>query len=195
MQYEVNQMLSNLGAGTIIVFVKPTRKTIAASVGIKLNGTFLGMNQPAGGFIYVNDKLLNKAFSDSEIRFVLAHECAHIFYNHAIATAFWHLIEQGLKGENNENFQEVEILKLVLALASKSNLPPNAETLRTQEYEADRVAVEVTGDLLSAISSLKKLAGNNLNGPSHNWELFGKAVPAMTMGERIAVLQTGAEMA
>ena len=195
MQNEVNDILSRLGVKTFLVFVKPARKTVAATVGVKLNGTILGFEEPAGGFIYVNDKFLNKAFSDSEIRFVLAHECAHIFYNHAISSTLWHLIEQGLKGDNNENYEAVEILKLLLALTSKSNLPPNAETLRNQEYEADRVAVNITGDLFSAISSLTKLAGNDMTAPSHAWELFGKVVPAMTMGERIATLQAGMEMA
>ena len=68
-------------------------------------------------------------------------------------------------------------------------MPPNAETLRNQEYEADRVAVSITGDLTSATTCLSKLVGNNMNAPSHIWELFDKAVPAMTMGERIEVLR------
>jgi len=195
MQNEVYSILSSLGARTFLVFVKPIRKTVAAAVGVKLNGTILGFEEPVGGFIYVDDKFLNKAFSDSEIRFVLAHECAHIIYNHVIASTFWKLIEQELKGENNENYEGIEFLKLLLALASKSHLPPNAETLRNQEYEADRVAVNITGDLFSAISCLTKLAGNDMKAPSHAWELFGKAVPAMTMGERLATLQAGMEMA
>lgn len=194
MQNEVNQILSSLGARTLLVYVKPIRKTVAAAVGAKINGTILGFDVPVVGFIYVDEKLLNRGFTDSEVRFILAHECVHIFYNHAITTAFWHIIEQALKGDNNENYQVVEILKLLLALTSKSKLPPNAETLRNQEYEADNMAVNITSDLFSAISCLKKLSENNMNAPSHNWELFGKAVPAMTMRERITTLQAGAEM-
>jgi len=99
MKNEVIYILSQLGAGTIFVSVSPTKKTIAAAVGVTLNGTILGLQNPAVGVIYVNDKFLNKHFTDSEIKFVLAHECAHIFYNHVIVSTVWNLIEQALKGE------------------------------------------------------------------------------------------------
>jgi len=196
MQNLANQFLYKLGATTVIIYVKPTRKTIAAAVGIKINEAILGFTPPAtGGFIYVNDKLLNKGFTDSEISFILAHECTHIFHNHVITTAFWNVLEQAVKGESNEHYVLVEFLKLTLAMSSKSKLPPNAETLRNQEYEADRIGVNITGDLASAISCLSKLAGNDMNTPSHTWELFGKAVPAMRMGERIATLRAGTQVA
>ena len=195
MQNLSNQYLYSMDANTVLIYVRPTRKTVAAAVGVKINERILGLEPPAvGGIIYVNDKLLNKGFTDSEISFILAHECTHIFNNHVITTAFWNVLEQAIKGENNEHYELVEFLKLALALTSKSKLPPNAETLRNQEYEADRIGVNITGDLASAISCLSKLASNDMNAPSHTWELFGKAVPAMTMGERIVTLQTGLEM-
>lgn len=191
MQNEASQMLYRVGAQHAFIIVQPTRKTIAGTIGITFYESILGFSPPAcGGLIQVNDKILSK-FPDNEIRFILAHECAHIFNNHTIATGFWHLLEKAVKGDNNENYQAVEFIKLILALGSKSNLPPNAETLRTQEYEADRIAVNITGDLNSAISCLTKLAGNDMNAPSHTWELFGSAVPAMTMGERINSLRSG----
>ena len=192
MQSNVNQIFAAMGAQTNLVFVRPIKTTIAAAVGVKLNETvtILGLNSPAvGGFIYVNEKILNKSFTDSEIDFILAHECAHIFNNHTIATLFWNLFEKALKGEKNENYELIEIIKIGFVILSKSHLPPNAETLRDQEYEADRIAVSITHDLTSAVSCLSKLAGNNMNAPSHMWELFDKALPAMKMGQRIEALR------
>lgn len=190
------QTLYNMGAQTVLVTLEPTYQTIAATVGIKIENipAILGLNSPgAAGIIYVNEKILKK-FTNSEIQFIIAHECAHIFHNHAIASMFWNLLEDAVKGDNNEHFDSVEIIKLLLALSSQSKLPPNAETLRNQEYEADRVAVNITGDLMSALSCLTKLAGNNMNSPSHTWELFNNTVPAMTMGERISTLRAGVEL-
>lgn len=192
MQYTVNQIFSQLGTRTTLVLVQKTQTRVACAIGLTLKDmvSLFGFEPPAaGGIVQINEKLLNKAFTDSEIRFILAHECSHIFYNHIISTLFWNLLEKTLKGENSENYKLIEVVKGLLALLSKSHLPPNAETLRNQEYEADRVAISITGDLASAVSCLSKLVGNNMNAPSHTWELFGKIVPTMTMGERIEVLR------
>ena len=189
------QTIYNMGAQTVLVSLRPTRDTIAATVGIKIENipAILGLNSPGvGGIIFVNEKILKK-FTDSEIQFIIAHECVHIFHNHAIASMFWNLLEDAIKGDNNENYDFVEFIKLFLALSSQSKLPPNAETLRNQEYEADREAVNITGNLMSALSCLTKLAGNNMNAPSHTWELFNNTVPAMTMGERISTLRSGVQ--
>ena len=40
---------------------------------------------------------------------------------------------------------------------------------------------------------LSKLVNNNMNAPSHVWELFDKAIPAMKMGERIESLRRNAQ--
>ena len=196
MQNQANQILYQLGAKTVFVYVLPTSKTVASTVGAKvLNTTFLGFESPiSGGIIYVNDQFLNKSFTDSEIQFIIAHECAHIYNNHAITSYVWNKIEEMLKGENNENYEVIEFIKFLFTLTSNSRLPPNAETLRNQEYEADRIAVNITIDLGSAISCLTKLVGGNMQAPSHTWELFDKAVPAMTMGERINTLRAGVEV-
>ena len=86
MQDLANHFLYTFGAKTVLVYVRFTHKTVAAALGVKINEGILGFEPPAaGGIIYVNDKVLNKGFSDSEISFILAHECAHIFHNHVIA--------------------------------------------------------------------------------------------------------------
>jgi len=98
-------------------------------------------------------------------------------------------LEQILKGEKNENYQIVELLKILLGVFSKDGIPPNAVTLRDQEYEADALAVSITGDLSSAISVLTRLADGDLKNPSDTWELFGMQMPAMTLEERITELK------
>lgn len=192
MKNEASQILYRMGAQNVFVYLISSKKTVASTIGLTLHQSFLGFNPPiVGGIIYVNDKILSKNFTDNEIRFILAHECAHIFNNHVIASTFWNFLEKSVKGEYNENYEAVEFIKLILTLGSKNKLPPNAVTLRNQEYEADRIAVNITGDLNSAISCLIKLVGNNMSLPSHTWELFGTVVPVMTMGERINVLRSG----
>jgi Zn-dependent protease with chaperone function len=106
-----------------------------------------------------------------------------------ITTIGWALIEQWLKGEKNENYTLIEGIKLAFGLFSQHRLPPNAVALRDQEYEADEMAVRVTGDLNGAVECLRNLVGNDLDKQSHIWELFGTVVPVMTMRERIATLQ------
>ncbi len=196
MQNLICEIFATLGVQTNFVFVQPTTsKSIAGAIGLKSNTglvEFLGFKPPTvAGIIEVNDGYLDKRkFTDSEIRFVLAHECSHIYNNHIIATTFWFLLEKYLKGEQNENYFVIEAAKALLAIRSKSGLPPNAETLREQEYEEDKIAVlSFTHDLDSAISCLTKLVDGNLDLLSHLWELFGEVKPAMTMRERIEVLR------
>jgi len=195
MQNIIYEIFAILGVQTNFVFVRSTNKTVAGTIGLKSNSGLVelfGFKPPAvAGIIQVNDRYLDKKkFTDSAIRFILAHECSHIYNNHIISTIFWNLLEKYLKGEKNENYLIIEFVKAVLALKSKSGLPPNAETLRDQEYEADKIAVlSVTHDLESAISCLTKLVEGDLDQPSHIWELFGKVKPAMTMRERIEVLR------
>jgi peptidase M48-like protein len=52
--------------------------------------------------------LHNYVFIYNEVKFILAHEGAHIFKNHLVATVFWYLIEQLAKGARNENYYSVE---------------------------------------------------------------------------------------
>ena len=188
----VDEILIKLGAKASLVFVQSTTQTVASALGLKLDISvpLVDLRPPAVvGLVYVNDKYLNNGFTDSEIQFILAHECAHIFNNHLISRLFWNVLEKVAKGEKNENYDMVELIKALLALTSTQHLPPNAITLRNQEYEADEIAVRLTGDLESAMSCLKKLVGNNMDNPSHAWELFDTAVPAMNMGQRIDELR------
>jgi hypothetical protein len=101
----------------------------------------------------------------------------------------WNIIERILKNLNYNSPIIVETFKGFLALLSPNNLPPNAEDLKNNEYEADLIALNyITGDLRSAISCLQKLSHGDLNSPSHIWELFNLDLPTMTLKQRIEVL-------
>jgi hypothetical protein len=103
-----------------------------------------------------------------------------------VGRGLWYLIEQLARGARNENHYLVELGKIIFMFTSPDFLPPNVLLLRDQEYEADAFAVRcITGDLSAAKTCLWKLSGGNLNGPSHEWELIGIRLPAMTLQQRI----------
>ena len=186
MQAFAEQAMGFLGSSNGILAVINDTRTIAGAQGATLS-IFGG--QYHLGRILVNERYCS-TFTDSDMQFIVAHECAHIRQNHLITSIAWALIEQWLKGERNENYSLVEGIKAAYAIFSQERLPPNALSLRDQEYEADEIAVRLTGDLNGAVECLRNLVGNNLDQLSHKWELFGNVVPAMTMRERIAHLQS-----
>jgi Zn-dependent protease with chaperone function len=75
----------------------------------------------------------------------LAHESIHILRNHIVSIRLWAALEQAAKGPKQENKTIVELIKTGLALVSPYHLPPNARALRDNEYEADKIAVKMTG--------------------------------------------------
>ena len=93
-QLIVFDIFSKLGVKTNLVSVRSTKETIAGAIGLKLHDkttvlgidvvTLLGFEYPVvGGIIQVNEKYLEKKkFTESEIRFILVHECVHIYNNH-----------------------------------------------------------------------------------------------------------------
>jgi Zn-dependent protease with chaperone function len=189
MQNFISDTFARLGVANASVFLQTVNKrsVIAAALGVKIDLLGIGII----GLVLVNEKQLRRLkLNDGELKFVLAHECVHIFKNHIITTAFWNLLERYLKGENNEHYDVVEAIKVVLLALSPDRLPPNAVNLRDQEYEADELAARLTGDLDAAISCLTKLVKGDLSKPSHVWELFGQVVPAMNMRKRIDMLRS-----
>lgn len=185
-----NRIMHRLGANIVFIFLRPTKQVIAGATGGRIDNVPLFQNagKVVAGIIYI-DRARLRGFSHEEIEFIFTHECVHIYMNHSITTFFWKWLEKSLKGDNNENYDLIEAAKVVLSLMSPDHLPPNAITLRDQEFEADSIAVRTTGDLRSAVSCLTKLCGGNLNGPSHVWELFDIPMPAMTMQQRTVELQ------
>ena len=170
-----------------VVVINTKTSLIAGAFGI--NSTLWPINTK--GIILINlDELYQRQFTEKEIQFILAHETAHIYKNHSLNTLMWNIIERILKDIDYNASLIVETFKGFLALLSPNNLPPNAEDLKNNEYEADLIALNyVTGDLRNAISCLQKLSKGDLNSPSHTWELFNLNLPAMTLKQRIDVLK------
>jgi Zn-dependent protease with chaperone function len=170
-----------------VIVIDTKSSLIAGAFGI--NSTIWPVNTK--GIVLINlDYLNQQQFKEKEIQFILAHEIAHIYKNHSVNTLMWNIIERILKNVDYNGPIIVETFKGFLALLSPNNLPPNAEDLKNNEYEADLIALNyVTGDLRNAISCLQKLSNDDLNSPSHIWELFNLNLPAMTLKQRIEVLK------
>lgn len=170
-----------------VIVINTKTSLIAAAFGI--NSTIWPINTK--GIILINlDELYQRQFTEKEIQFVIAHETAHIYKNHSLNTLMWNIIERLLVNLDYNSPLIVETFKGFLSLLSPNNLPPNAEDLKNNEYEADLIALNyVTGDLRNAISCLQKLSNGDLNSPSHTWELFNLNLPAMTLKQRIEVLK------
>lgn len=170
-----------------VIVINTKTSLIAAAFGI--NSTIWPINTK--GIILINlDELYQRQFTEKEIQFVIAHETAHIYKNHSLNTLMWNIIERLLVNLDYNSPLIVETFKGFLSLLSPNNLPPNAEDLKNNEYEADLIALNyVTGDLRSAISCLQKLCNGDQNSPSHTWELFNLDLPAMTLKHRIDILK------
>ena len=170
-----------------VIVIDTKSSLIAGAFGI--NSTIWPVNTK--GIVLINlDYLNQQQFKEKEIQFILAHEIAHIYKNHSVNTLMWNIIERILKNVDYNGPIIVETFKGFLALLSPNNLPSNAEDLKNNEYEADLIALNyVTGDLRNAISCLQKLSNDDLNSPSHIWELFNLNLPAMTLKQRIEVLK------
>ena len=170
-----------------VIVINTNTSLIAGAFGI--NSTIWPINTK--GIILINlDYLYQQQFTEKEVQFILAHEIAHIYKNHSLNTLMWNIIERILKNLDYDAPLIVETFKGFLALLSPNNLPPNAEDLKNNEYEADLIALNyVTGDLRNAISCLQKLSNGDPNSPSHTWELFNLNLPSMTLKQRIDVLK------
>lgn len=195
MQAMVNQILASAGVTTNFVLVLPEKKTVASAAGVCLSnldfnlfGLISYKGTIAAGVITV-DKRAIKPFLYDEIRFILAHECFHIIKNHLATRAVWAYIKRILQGERGEHVLEVALIEAAFKWFGKEHLPPNIETIRNQEYEADELAVRLTGNQTAAINCLTKLVKGELSKSSHLWELLGVNMPIMTMQQRIDELK------
>ncbi len=188
-QDSVNWILTNrlLINDHNVIVIDTKNSLIAGAFGI--NSTIWPINTK--GIVLINfDYLSQQQFTEKEVQFILAHEIAHIYKNHSINTLMWNIIEQILKNLDYNAPIIVDTFKGFLELLSPNNLPPNAEDLKNNEYEADLIALNyITGDLRNAISCLQKLSNGDLNSPSHTWELYNLNLPAMTLKQRIEVLK------
>jgi hypothetical protein len=103
LQQMANDILLRIGVTNIQVAVVTTGyDTIASTAGLYINFRPALDNVTAIGVIHIQPNYLGY-FSNLEWRFILAHECSHIFHNHVVDTFFWQLLEKILKGSDNRN--------------------------------------------------------------------------------------------
>ena len=185
LQNVADQFFYKLGNSNTSVSVEiiSNPNIIAQARGLKLPL----LNVPFGQ-ICVSKSLLNKLSKD-ETEFVLAHEAVHIDQNHLPITIL-HKLPKDIIDELGKNNLDAKVLSfgydmVKLLIHSQGNLPPEVAITKQQELDADFWATLLTGNKTAAITCLKKLVNNDLDAPSHLWEVFDVKLPVMKMGERI----------
>jgi len=164
LQNYVNNIFKHLGATSSNVTIIPTIYLSTSTIG--LNPNIIGL--PVKGTIYVNLNELAQ-FNETELLFILGHECIHIYNNHIWARTGWTILEEFFNGLDTKKIGTLDV-----------------------EYEADELSVKLIigqNNLQIAINCLNKLVNHNLNISSHEWKLFSTPIPIMSMGQRIKELQ------
>lgn len=136
----------------------------------KVNAYFSGIGGSKRIVIY--DTLLNN-FSSTEVLAVIAHEMGHWRYQHIMrgimlsaASSFLALYLLQLLLQKMGLHTDLRALPLALlffALLSLAAAPALNALSRSQEREADRCALELTGDPATYVSLFKKMAAANLS--------------------------------
>ncbi len=144
------------------------------------------------GKISVSKGLINK-LSEEEIKFVLIHEAVHIYMNHIPIKIMGKSIRDFLLALGLKNpliLSSVVIADIINLFKYGVGLKPSeVELTKEQELQADIWGVLILGDPSIAINCLKKLVDNDLDKPSHLWEVLGVKLPVMTVRERIHEIQ------
>ena len=138
----------------------------------------------------INNNII-QCFNLKEWNFIIAHECGHILHNHTLLSLIVNLPEMYSKiisiiEKNPIYHQAYQILKVLIpSLIENRITTPERDVIRTSELEADRFAINYTGDLETAEKVLRKLGNGNIDVPSHFFEYDDKKIPALTLEERI----------
>ncbi len=171
------------------IFINNCNMSIASVIGLNLNdfGLYSNVN------LNLDFNRIQK-YDEYELLFILAHECAHVYYNHILQNIFWFGLENLMRGKNNENGIYVDFFKYGTAFLNKfffnEFVPINKTHVKNMELDADEFAVKhITGDVNSAIRCLKHLCDGHLQRESHTWEISQFSFPIMTMDERIDELK------
>ena len=150
------------------------------------------LNQPFGRIIV--DQSMLEFLDYDELEFVLAHEVAHIHRSHFAETF---AMAYGRKSMDIEGRYDPSIKAALVAWDlfkvwrhSQGELVGAAHATKRHELEADALAVWLTGNKEAGKRCLLRLCGNNLEAPSHTWEVFDKRItlPVMTIRERLEAL-------
>ena len=162
---EILEMTDKAGisVGSILV-ADASRKTN------KVNAYFTGIGKSKRIVIY--DNLLKK-YSKDEVLSVIAHEVAHWKYMHILKSILagivgiilvfliLHTVNIGLNIQPSPRL--VIILFIIFSLISYISSPVTNAVSRYFEMQADKMAVELTGDAQTQVEMLKKLAESNLS--------------------------------
>ncbi len=169
----------------------------------KANAAFTGLGKSRR--ILLGDTLLNE-FDEEEIETVFAHELGHYRHKHLIIgilvsvimtfvglfiTSQLYAWSIGLLGfDAITRLAALPLLVLWLSLFGLVTTPLSNALSRRHERQADRYAVEITGNGGAFISALRKLAATNLADPAPHplVEMLFYSHPPI--GKRIALLES-----
>ncbi|NOX35960.1 MAG: M48 family metallopeptidase [Calditrichaeota bacterium] len=142
----------------------------------KANAAFMGMSRSKR--IALSDTLLDE-FEPGEIEYVVAHEVGHFYLKHLIKQLVLHvlvtfvglyLVHVGYsayvqwKGYSTlASLEALPFLALLMTLHTLGSAPVVNAFSRKHEFEADRFAVQASGQFQAAKSALQKLAKMNLS--------------------------------
>jgi|Deesub1362B_J571_1020462.scaffolds.fasta_scaffold00003_188 Zn-dependent protease with chaperone function len=186
-QRYINRVFKTLGAkeSSVKLSIIKDSSPIAKASGAKVMDTTYG-------FITISTKIIDLLDFD-EIKFVLAHEATHIYMNHLPIRLFSDLIRGSVYSLAYRYPPAViaifasEALKYLQYTAGSS--PAEAGLTKSQEIQADLWGIIITGNKSKSVSALLKLANNDLDRPSHLWEVLGVKLPVMTVRERIRLIE------
>lgn len=141
----------------------------------KANAGFTGIGKTKR--IILSDTLLEK-FNEDEIAVVFAHEAGHYKYRHIlkniilstiiifitfyICGSLYSLTISSMGFEKIYDLAALPVLLFYLTIFSLMMMPLTNYISRKYEFEADRYALDVTGDREGFVSTMEKLASINL---------------------------------
>lgn len=141
----------------------------------KANAGFTGLGRSKR--IILSDTLLEN-FNEDEIAVVFAHEAGHYRHRHIlkniflstiiifatffICGSFYGLTIESMGFVKIYELAALPVLVLYLSIFSLIMMPLTNFISRKYEFEADNYALEVTGDMESFVSTMEKLADQNL---------------------------------
>jgi len=142
----------------------------------------------AVGTVSLHGRLVDE-LNPAELRFVLGHELTHIYANHLLARLPKPLMRE--LAEESPFLGAVSVALDVFDLVRHLGYGDSLQggITRDQEVEADLCAIWVTGNKSACFSALQRLSGGNLDQASHMWEALGVELPAMTLRERLGLVQ------
>lgn len=155
----------------------PVREQTVSNRTTTANAFALGVG-PSERIIFW-DTLLDGRFSDGEVRFVAAHELAHLARDHPLRAIGWFalfivpivgaaaLVTQRRGGLRNPG--NVPLALLVIVAAQLVALPLRQAITRRYEVEADWVALNATRDPAAARGLFRRFAGTSLHDPTPPW--------------------------